>query len=566
MLNQKIAIVGAGVSGLFTAYEIAKANSSCKDPKNITIDIFEKNNKQGGNAQTVVFSLGKSVGLPNINKSKDYIRWADLGVNDINLAAYTNVKKLMEDIEFHNEDWKGEKEKEKRLLPLENTETYFSLDGDITITDDKELKQGVTDPKHSLSHIEEGFLPKWIDILYAAAFDEIKDEEKSLNTTCADFFNGCIDHPKERLKIFAEKQPWYPEEEAKWQWENDQWIKEAQRRLTLLCDDIFYARISAMYFANETGPENMLLATPFKYYKIQESADGETPKRRYFKYGAQTWLEFLAKHLEEKITSDSHHCEIKIHYEFETELSLYDDKITIKKKQDCDIFNNYDRAIITTHANHALDLLNFKNNDKEQEAAIAEMLGSISYATSVAVCHTWSGVLPPNRNLWRAYNVIIRKGAALKPYSMTYVCNRHQNDAGNDQYNLFGSPQFFVTLNPQIPIPDNAILRKLSEDQIPEELHRHLPQETMSEARALQFKKDKKLDSVATNADVDDRAITYFYHNMIDRNCFVAQKNLVEYHNTQPLLYFAGAWTYGSGLHEECWLQSHDVAQRIINT
>jgi predicted NAD/FAD-binding protein len=561
MFDYKIAIIGAGVSGLFTAYEIAEANLARSIPKKIKIDIYEKSNKQGGNAQTVVFSLGRNKGLPqDISHGGEYVRWADLGVNDINLTAYTNVAKVMKKIGYHDENWP---KKDKNLLPLENTETYFALDGTIALTDDEDLKQGVIDPQHSLADIEDGTLPKWIKVIYKAAFDEIADEERSLTTTCADFFDRCIDSPKENLEG-AQKQVYKHEN---WPWDDKNWIKTSQGRLRLLRDCVFYPRISAMYFANESGPENMLLAAPFKYYKIQESADGETPKRRYFVHGAQTWLQFLAKYLEAHYNIESKHAKIDIHYNYDAQASLYDDKILITNANaSCPgTENNYDRAIITTHANHALDLLRFRNANRQQQAEIAEILGSITYSTSIAVCHTWYGVLPLNRNLWRAYNVIIRQGTALKPYSMTYVCNRHQNDAENDKYNLFGSPQFFVTLNPQIAIPDNEILRKLPADKIPQSLLEQLPQETLHEAKLLQAKHQGDTDTLGDINQVEERAITYFNHNMIDKNCFLAQKKLVEYHNTQPILYFGGAWTYGSGLHEECWLQSNNIAQRLVN-
>jgi len=73
--------------------------------------------------------------------------------------------------------------------------------------------------------------------------------------------------------------------------------------------------------------------------------------------------------------------------------------------------------------------------------------------------------------------------------------------------------------------------------------------------------------SLISSGKTGDRAIAKFKHNLIDRACFLAQRELLEYHSQEaPVhVYFGGGWSRGSGLHEECWLQSRDIAKRIMN-
>lgn len=540
MYDQQIAIIGGGVSGLSAAYEIGKLAK--QQQKRTKIAIYEKSSL-GGNAQTVVFSLGFKRGLNIEDHSIEFIRWADLGVNDINLSAYKAVCDVMKDIGYNDKTTKN-------LQPLENTECYFTLDGSTAITDDRDLKQGVVNPNHSLQHLENGFLERFIDLIYEAALAKVYpngyDQEEYLDISCGQFFTRCIENPKKQLESFAQTKPWYKEQH----WRDPEWLAKASGWISQLRDCIFYPRISAMYFANECGPEEMLLAAPFHYYKMQESVGDTEPDRRYFVGGAQRWLEYLATYLKTSFDPEKSWVDIEFVYS-KAQVTALTEGVQVTTSQPNSI-RLFDYAVITTHADDALHLLRFDNSDKNQEAEILDILGSITYTNSMAVCHTWSGLLPPNRNLWRAYNVLIRKGAALKPYSMTYICNRHQNDAANPEYNFSGSPQFFVTLNPQRPIPDEAILRKISKPLIPEKLRNILPEETLKDAEGF------------TRGDEDDRAITYFYHNLLNKSCFLAQRRLKKYHQKKTNLYFGGAWSKGSGLHEECWLQSRYIAQQIF--
>ena len=51
---------------------------------------------------------------------------------------------------------------------------------------------------------------------------------------------------------------------------------------------------------------------------------------------------------------------------------------------------------------------------------------------------------------------------------------------------------------------------------------------------------------------------------MFDFDCLSAQTEIQSYQG-QGNLYFAGGWTIGAGLHEECWHQGEIIAGQIIN-
>jgi predicted NAD/FAD-binding protein len=181
-----------------------------------------------------------------------------------------------------------------------------------------------------------------------------------------------------------------------------------------------------------------------------------------------------------------------------------------------DVDLDYDKLVFACHAEDARK--SFRHGLADE---VDKVLGRFRYLDSVAVLHTYSGLLPERRDAWRTYNVMIRPdGAPPSPYSMTYVENRHQNDRENPERHLDGE-EFFVTLNPLVPIPADRIL----------------------------------IDQ-ATGAP----ATRHFPHSVVTFDALKAQQDLWPLQGVNNV-YFAGGWTLGAGLHEECW----EAATRVAN-
>ena len=548
----RIAIIGAGVSGLSCAYYLAQGARETR--QDIQIHIYERGTTVGGNAQTRVVSLGTPYDdekLPGV----DYFRWLDLGVNDINLATYDRVKDVMEKIGYYKEGHSD------TMLPLENTECYFNFKSDLTFTDDADLKVGVSNPRTSLQQIQGGVLPALTAIINSLALRKVYKDgkpvsgEECLEITVGEFFDHLISDPLHAFHTVDNRLV-----EIDPDWKTPHGLQRLKSRVIFLRDHQFYPRISAMYFANDYGPEAMLLAAPFHYYCIQEgisaehSDESKPPDRRYFVGGSQRWLEYFADYLRNEMEN------IQMTFDCAVNVRVDVDSVSIEHG---DNSTNYDYAIVTTHADDAEKLLDFSGSDcgqsspalREQESIVRRILASISYTNSVAVGHTYCGVLPSDRNAWRSYNVLIREGVTLKPYSMTYVCNRHQNDVQSKDYQRTGYPQFFVTLNPQQAIPDDYVLEQVADDEIPAALDHVVPQST----RTLAASSNRACDTEAK------KCVVTFRHNLLDKSCFLAQRKVKNFNEADTRVLFAGGWTHGAGLHEECFEQAERVATCILH-
>ena len=466
----KIAIIGGGISGLATAYGLLTMNSGLREDDRYEVTLFEEDDHLGGNGHTAHVSLG------NDASGKPYNRWADLGINDFNYDTYKNIRQIMEKIGFSCG-------KDYRLL--EDTACFYSLSGDLQYTVDGSWG---TDMPASLEAEFERFKQ--------AALVDI-DDEAFQDKTVGDYL---------RSKGFSDD----------------------LGRLVL------YPRINGMYFVDETGPEDMPLIAVMHYYIIQEGwvrdgyGAGESPKRMYFVGGVGGFIGKLTDHVVGMGAT------VTTGFRAAVAAKPGDEGVEVfniadGKEQSTE---HFDKAVLACHADDALRCLKRGVSDE-----MVQVLSGVKYLNSLAVCHTFADILPPNRNAWRTYNILIHQppNEAMKPYTITYVCNRHQNDKDNphDDYDHFGLPQFFVTLNPSIPIPEKFVLKQVEDTSL--------------------FAKD-------------EAAVTYLKHNVLDFACMQAQDLLWD--NDKKVqgtnnVYFTGGWTYGAGLMEECWMSGSSVAALI---
>ena len=427
----RVAIVGAGLSGLAAAYLLHKEGHSSV--------IFERSGRIGGNMHTARFRLGGEE------------RWADLAVNDFNASTYTNVAAVMKALGVPS-------------LPLEDSTSYSTADGSQAYTQDR--PNGIPMPP--------------------ALQDEFR---RSQETAYKD-----ARHPGYARYTVAR----YLEE------------KEYSRAFAELN---LYPRINGMYFAHDTTPATMPFQGIMHYYQLQEGfGQPGKPDRRYFVGGSSVWAEALR---------DASGAVVELNTEVEVLGGPGGARVRRIREGRPDGEEEFDAVILACHANVALRIIREGMTPK-----MASVLGAFDYYDSVGVAHTWSRLLPPDARAWATYNILVRQGVELRPYSITYVENRHQNDAENPAYNVYENPEFFVSLNPHLAVPGSAVLR---------------------DAQGVP-------------------AVASFPHNTVSFRSMEAQVRLNDREEPvqgQNALFFVGGWTTGAGLQEECWISAQKVVEML---
>lgn len=452
----KIAVIGGGIGGLAVAYNIMQIaiDNRLERPE---VVVFEAHDRLGGNADTMYFTFGEGP------QNTQLRRWADLGVNDFNKSAYTEIDRVMQTIGF---------EQGQDYRPLENTTSYFTGNGSVCFTENR---------KHPWGTGIDARLKESVDDFMQTAGDDVA-KHKYKRYTLEEYI---VERSKERG------------------WDDR------------LGPQVVYPRVNGMYFISSAlGPRKMPFRSVMHYYSIQEGAGKNSTDRMYFVGGTRHWIDSLARYMT-----------VHLGVQFQTGINATVTKDTTGWKV-CDPDNGQnvfraDVVVWAAHANQALRAI------RTPPAGVSPVLAKIKYETALSVAHTDSRLLPTNRNAWCTYNILIHEpgAAAMKPYTITYLGNRHQNDAENPEYDKFGLPEFFVSINPHRPVPEPMVLKD----------------------------------------DDGHPAMTYLHHNVFDFDCIHAQCEIEELQGREGL-YFAGGWTRGSGLHEECWHQGQNVARKIMGT
>lgn len=271
-----------------------------------------------------------------------------------------------------------------------------------------------------------------------------------------------------------------------------------------------YPRINGMYFVHDLSPATMPFQAVMQYYIMQEGLPNE-PRRMYFADGASRWADALAKA-----------CGAHIVTGVSVTITAREDRVTVHHP---DGDRDFDACIVACHANAALRL--FRGGLLPE---VASVLGAFDYYSSVGVAHTYAPLLPADARAWAAYNISVREGEELRPYSINYVENRHQNDAKSSRWNQYETQSFFVSLNPRVAIPERSILRTVE----------------------------------------GKPAVANFPHNALTFGAMEAQGQLwgdptKGYPGVQGWnrVYFTGGWTWEAGLQEQCW-HSADLVTRLL--
>ena len=266
-----------------------------------------------------------------------------------------------------------------------------------------------------------------------------------------------------------------------------------------------YPRINGMYFVHDLSPATMPFQAVMQYYILQEGLGHGAPRRMYFADGASSWADALAKA-----------CGASIETGVSVEVTAREHGVTVHHPGGD---REFDAAVVACHASAALRL--FRGGLTPEAASV---LGAFDYYSSVGVAHTYARLLPADARAWAAYNISVREGEELRPYSINYVENRHQNDAANLRWDRYETQSFFVSLNPRVPIPERHVLRTL--DGSP--------------------------------------AVAYFPHNALTFGAMAAQDRLWESGvQGRNRVFFTGGWTLEAGLQEQCWHSAHKVARLL---
>jgi len=159
----------------------------------------------------------------------------------------------------------------------------------------------------------------------------------------------------------------------------------------------------------------------------------------------------------------------------------------------------YDKVIFAVHADEILKLI---NNPSENEKKI---LKNFQYKKNIAYLHNDERLMPNRKNVWSSWNSILDKND-IKKNCITYWLNKLQN--------LKTKKNYFLTLNPFIPIEDNKIIKKVE-----------------------------------------------FSHPFYDINTINAQKNLSALQGINNT-YFCGSY-FGYGFHEDGLNSGMEVAKKL---
>lgn len=107
----------------------------------------------------------------------------------------------------------------------------------------------------------------------------------------------------------------------------------------------------------------------------------------------------------------------------------------------------FDRVVIATHADQALDMLADPGDDERR------LLGAFKYMDNDAVLHSDGGLMPQRRRVWSSWNYMTRVDDGGRRLAVTYWMNRLQG--------IESDRPLFVTLNPHREILPSMVLRRM---------------------------------------------------------------------------------------------------------
>ena len=411
----KIAVVGAGISGLSAAYYLSKKHK---------VDLFEKENHFGGHANTIKVTYKSNKEIP-----------IDIGFMVFNKHTYPNL------INFFSEN----------KIEIEKSDMSFSVseDGSGIEYCGKGI-QGIFSNKKNLFNIR--FIKMFFEIISFYKKCEKIEIKKDSSKTLGEYLKEI------KISNYFVNYHIIPMVSAIWSMPP---YEASQMPLTFFLS----------FFKNHG------------LFKLKNRPQWYTVENRSKTYVDKIINQISGEHFKNYNISKvvRNNLGVKIYYGGENE------------------FFDYDKVIIATHADEALDIINEPTLDEK------EILRNFKYRENIAIIHFDDTIMPKNKKAWCSWNSSMSRDN-IKRTSVTYWLNQLQN--------LKIDKNIFLTINP---------FRDISEDRI--------------------FQKVR------------------FTHPYFDKNALLNQNNLNKIQNKKNTL-FCGSY-FGYGFHEDGIKSSIDMLKTL---
>lgn len=466
MANVKhVAIIGGGAAGLAAAYFLHGRSSA--DGKTVfECTVFDTRERLGGN----VFSA--YLGEAPYEKP-----FADLGVNDFNTERYHLFMEVLKQLEAEGFGVPH--------APLLDTTSWYTPRG---------VTRGArTYTAEQMAHWEQHPDEPWLeriakdwDAFQQVAYDVLHQPK---------YATMSVDE-------FIEEQG-YGEDFAEYN---------------------LRARINGMYYMNDRSPGAMPIRAVMSYYHLQEGIGdrrttaslraakekGTPSPRHYFVNGASDWIHQLVACLKKRGV------ELRLGDSPTAHLDASRGWRVLSSATPSGGRESFDHVISAVYADVVSRVIALG-----LPPLMSTLLAQFRYFDSVSIVHSDESMLPEDRSAWSTYNILVYPPGttSLRPYTITYVTQKHQGVDSNDPPYLTCTPWGAV---------DDATIPTMIDLPSPERV----------------------------------QAVAHLRHNTLTVDAMGAQ-SLLPALQGQNNLWFTGGWTNGAGLHEEILAMSKEIAMRI---
>jgi predicted NAD/FAD-binding protein len=225
-----------------------------------------------------------------------------------------------------------------------------------------------------------------------------------------------------------------------------------------ILDDPNYAHQSLAQYIKENGYGDDML---WKYLIPMSSAVWSTPMDKMLDFPVQTLVRFFynhgflglnTQHQWYTVTKGSQAYREIIMAPFKDKLKLNDPVVKVKKQKGKAIVitksgaeAEYDKVIIASHGDQALEMLDAPSNDEQR------LLKNFKYQTNIATLHTDESIMPKNKRVWSSWNYRVeeKQGKASTIYWM------------NSLQNVSKKKNYFVSINDPGSIDANKIIKTI---------------------------------------------------------------------------------------------------------